>query len=177
MSGRKRVVYFITGLFMVLFGVIMMFPSEEGYKTVLNILEFALIISGIKHLHFYFTMARYMVGGIYIFFKGIFILDAGLFAFNLDDVPKQYAMLYLIGGLAIAGVIGIMHAMEVRKLESGKWKSLLAQGIIQISVAIVCLFFLGDQDMLTLVYGLGLLHSGIMRIMTSFRKTAIVYVK
>ena len=177
MGLTKRVINFITGIIIILFGILMMIPSEDGYTIVLRLLVLALIANGIKELWFYFTMARYMVGGIYIFYKGIFLLDAGLFAINLHNVPRQYAMLYLIGGLAFAGIVSILHAMEVRKLESGKWKSGMVLGIIQLVLAIVCLFFLNDPDILTFVYGLGLLNSGFSRVTAALRRSAIVYVK
>lgn len=177
MGATRRLIYFLTGALMVVLSVFMIRPDPDGYQVVLNFMKIALLLSGIKHLHYYFTMARYMVGGIYIFYKGVFLLDAALFAFSMDKLPRQYAMLYLIGGLAFAGIVGIMHAMEVKRLESGKWVHLLIQAVIQLAFAVICLFFLGNSMVLTFVYGIGMLHSGISRIITAFRRTAIVYVK
>ena len=96
MSISQKFISFISGCLMIVFGILMLTLEEDGYEAVLLILETALMLSGIQQLFYYFTMARNMVGGIYIFYKGILLLDAGLFALNLDKVPEQYGMLYLI---------------------------------------------------------------------------------
>ncbi len=177
MGKAKRIMYVVTGLFMIASSVIMSVFYEVGYIVVLIILEIMLFAHGIRLLFYYFTLARYMVGGISIFYKGILFLDSGLFALNMDDIPRPYAMVYLVGCLIVSGVIDVMRANTARKLESAHWKYQCSSGIIKIIVSVICLCLINSPAMLTIIYSLGLLHAGIGRIATAFRETDIVYVK
>lgn len=176
MSRSQKAVHFISGLFMILFGLIIILVDEFGYLAVLLILEFTLILTGVQQLLYYFTMTRYMVGGIYIFYKGIFFLNLGLFALNMDDVPRQYAMLYLVATMAISGVIAIVHSLEIKKMQSGRWFHQFFYGSTELLLSVVCLFYLDSTTTLTFVYGGSLLHAGIHRIISAFRRSAIVYI-
>lgn len=177
MGSAKRVSYFFLGLIMMLCSLIMFWYPEVGYQVVLLILELMLLIRGIRQLIFYFCMARHMVGGISIFYHGILLFDAGLFALNLHDVPRMYAMLYLIGYMLFSGVIDAGRANEVRKQNSGHWKYQLFSGIIKILVSFICINYLDSMEIIAMIYGIGLLHSALLHIVTAFRRTAVVYVQ
>ena len=120
------------------------FPVES-YPFIIAIASVWLIVRGIGMLLYYFTMARYMVGGIYIFYKGVLLLDAGLFALNMDDVPRQYAMIYLIITMGFSGLLAVVHSIESKRLQSGRWIHQFFYGSVEIISAIVCLFFLNSQ--------------------------------
>lgn len=177
MSSSQRIANVILGLFTILLGVIMIIPDDGNYLIVLLLLELSLFFTGIRQLFYYFTMAKYMVGGIYIFFKGLFLLDAGLFAMNMDHVPRQYAMIYLIIGMAFSGAVAILRALETKRMRSAKWKYPVFIGVVEILISVVCLFFLNDPNILSIVYSVGLIHSGGARIITSLQPSAIVYIK
>ncbi len=155
--------------------VLALYPAD-AYIIVLWILIIMLLFNGVRRLFYYFTMARYKVGGITVFYKGMLMVDAGVFALTLDDLPRAYGMLYLIFMIVISGAIDVLQANQARRFEAGKWKYQFIYGAIKVAIGLSCFFFLNSIKGLTYIYCLGMLHSGISRIITSFRKTAIVYV-
>ena len=186
MSISQKVISFISGSFMILFGLLVLFWQYynkankiglNAYVVILEILSIALLFSGIQQLLYYFTMARNMVGGIYIFYKGILLLDAGLFAMNMDDVPEQYGMLYLIATMAFSGITAVIHALEAKRMQSGRWIHQMFYGSVEFLSAIVCLIFLNHGEIFEIVYSVGLFHAGAHRILTAFRPSSIVYIK
>ncbi len=177
MSRLQKAVYAFTGFVMIIFGLLMYLTEGTGYLIILLVLEFALMIFGLQQLIYYFTMARYMVGGIYIFYKGVLLLDAGLFALNMDDVPRQYAMIYLIITMGFSGLLAVVHSIESKRLQSGRWIHQFFYGSVEIISAIVCLSFLNSQEILTTVYAISMFHAGGNRILSAFRKSSIVYIE
>lgn len=177
MGSAKRVTYFLSGLLMMLCSVLVISSPEAGYQIVLLILELMLLIRGVRQLVFYFSMARFMVGGISIFYRGLLLLDAGLFALNLDNVPRMYTMLYLIGYMLIAGLVDAAYANEERRQRYGRWKYQMFSGTVKIVISFICLFHLGSVEIITAIYGVGLFFSAVSHMVTSFRRSAIVYVQ
>lgn len=177
MGKARRILNVLTGLLIIFFGIIMLTSNGEAYRMVLFILEMALIIRGVRLLVYYLTMARHMVGGKVILYEGIFLLDIGLFTVNLDELPLMYAMLYLLAGLAVSGIIDMLRANEIRLLESGRWKYQFFTGIVKIGVTVICLFSLDSPISLVSVYSFGLIHSGAARIGSAVRRGAIVYIE
>jgi uncharacterized membrane protein HdeD (DUF308 family) len=120
-----------------------------------------------------------VVGGRMLLYLGIIMFDFGVFTLSLNDEPLVIVVLYLIAFYAFAGLIDILRAFEAKKQEA-PWKSKLFLGIIEVAVAGLSLYFglvLRSPDDVVIVYGCGLLVSGIMRIVNSFRRTAIVYIQ
>lgn len=175
MTAAKRFLNVLSSLVTLLCSVIMLLFPDEGYAFVILFLDISLILYGLRMLVYYFTMARFMVGGIATFYKSIFAIDLGLFVFNLDQVPQKYAMLYLLFGLAFSGAVDILRSFESRRLKTS-WRLHISYGVVKLGTAIVCLFFLNSVRLLTLVYCIGLIHSAILSFFNSFRRTAIVYV-
>ena len=175
MGKAKRVSYGILGLLLILCSVLMACLPQYGYQIVLLVLELTLLVYGIKQLLFYFFMARHMVGGIRIFYQSILILDAGFFALSLHDMPRQYVMMYLVGGMLISGFLDAARARDIRRQNSPHWKYTMFSGLVKIGIFFACLFHIDSELLITLIYSVGLLHSGVERIVTAFRQTAIVY--
>jgi hypothetical protein len=69
-----------------------------------------------------------MVGGKSILYTALIILDLAFFSFALNDIPKFYLMLYLVGTHAFDGAIKILRGMEAKKLESPSWKFTVVTG-------------------------------------------------
>ncbi len=177
MGSVKRISYFFLGLLMILSSFVMFTWPEIGYELVLLILELTLLIHGIRQLVFYGLMARHMVGGINVFYNGLFYLDAGLFTLYLSDMPRIYVMIYLIGCMLFSGVTDAAHANEMRKQKFRHWKYELFSGLVKVLISLVCLFHINSMEIIAIVYGIGLLHSAVTHIVTAFRRTAIVYVQ
>ena len=177
MGKARRVFNVLTGLFTILFGLFMFSGQNRAYTAMLFFLEFALIIRGVRLLVYYNSMARHMVGGKIILYEGIFFLDLGLLFVSIDDLPWMYVMLYLVIGLAISGVVDLLRANEIRLLESGHWKYQTFTGIVKITATAISFASFKYPFILVSVYSLGVIHSGVARIVSAVRPEAIVYIE
>jgi len=176
MSKIQRLKNIVLGLIMILIGVVMIWFPEEGYVFVTLILSFSLILSGLRSLAYYLLMARHMVGGKSILVRGIILLDLGLFTLTLTDIPKIYVILYLLGCHIFAGMVDIMRAVEAKRYKARLWRYNLAYGIANLSVAVSCLACIRSTGMLVVIYCTGMIYSACVRIVSAFRRTAIVYI-
>ena len=55
---------------MIAFALLLLSSPEEGYEAVVYVLAAAFIVTAVSMLLYYFTMARFMVGGRVILFRG-----------------------------------------------------------------------------------------------------------
>ena len=178
MTVFQRIRGVFVGVLMLVFAIILIVnPSDDIYMLLIIILALGLAISGIKDIIFYFTMARHMVGGKMILVQGVIVLDFALLTGSLSDVPKFYVLLYLIGVHAFSGVVETLRALESKRSVEGPWKLKLSHGIVNFLLAAACLIFIRHADTALIIYGIGLLYSAIMRILTAFRKTAFMVIK
>ena len=162
---------------MIIFGLFMLFFDSGNMVIILGILELGLFIRGIYTMIYYFTMARYMVGGIYIFYKGMFFLDAGLFTMFIDDFPKQYVVIYLVVTIGFSGLATMLHALEIRRMHSGKWRYQFALGLAGLVTAVASIWFGHNMLLMTRVYSIWVINLGLHRIASAFRRTAVVYIQ
>ena len=177
MSKVQRVESFLIGIVMILLAVIMIRSPELGYYLVIFILGITLLIYGIRSLIYYFTMACHMVGGKAILYKGFIIFDLGIFTFTLTDIPIVYVLLYLIGVHLISGGLDILSAIDAKKAGSHSWRLKLIGGILSILIAVACIIYRNSTTLMVYIYSSGLIYSGIFKIISAFRKTAIVYIQ
>lgn len=175
MTAGKRVLNVISGVVMLLCSVGMMLYPDDGYVFVVLFVDISLLLYGLRMLVYYFTMARFMVGGIATFYKSIIAIDFGMFVFSIDSIPQKYAMLYLIFCMAFSGVVDILRAMESRRI-SAPWRLHISYGMLKFVTAVICLFFLSSVKVLTYIYCIGLVHSAVLAFINAFRKSAIVYI-
>ena len=176
MSAGQRVKNILIGLMMLLVSLILFLDPEFGFYLVVLIITFSLIIFGLRSLFFYFTMARHMVGGRSMLYIGIIMLDLGVFFTTLADVPKIYVVLYLLFIHAFDGVVELMRSLEARRYGSS-WKLNMSSALVNIIMAVLCVVFLRSAEMLVFIYGVGLIYSAVVRIVSAFRKTAVVYIQ
>lgn len=178
MSSIQRIRGVLSGILMILLSVvIIVFPADLSFEIIAVILSVSLIALGIRELVFFFQLARHMVGGRSLFYLGVVILDLGIFTSTLTDIPNTYLMLYIVATHGFCGVIGILRALEAKRLDSPSWKFDVSRGGVDLLVAILCVVFLKQIAVLVCIYGGGLLYSGITRIISSLRKTEIVYIQ
>lgn len=175
MTSFQRVKTVFGGLMMLLGAVLLLIFPANGYQFIGFILSLILLLEGIRSLTFYFTMARNMVGGKIILFRGIIALDLGMFAYTLQEVPPVYVLLYLLIAHVFSGAVDVMRAMEARRMRS-PWRLKLANGLANILLAAACFFCFHNSTLLSYVYAAGLAYSAILQIAQAFRKTAIVYI-
>jgi len=176
MTSMQRVRSILAGLFMIIGGLLMINDPEDGYVVITFIMGVTLLIRGIQNIVYYFTFARHMVGGRTMRAIGIVLLDLGAFTLTLTDVPKIYVILYLLVLHLFTGVIDVMHALETKRQGSQHWRLNLAVGVANILVAAACVVWSRSVSMVVTIYCAGLIYSGILRIVSAFRRTAIIYI-
>ncbi|MBR1914559.1 MAG: hypothetical protein IJ827_07030 [Lachnospiraceae bacterium] len=177
MTKAGRIKNTLTGLIMIAAALYMIWDDDDGYLLVTSILCIALALAGLRYIFYYLTMARNMVGGKLLLFIGIILLDLGAFTMAIADIPAFYVVLYLLAGHAFAGLVDILRGLEARHLASPRWKLNVMHGAVNIAVAVLCVVFIRSTSMLVLIYGMGLIYSGGVRIVSALHSTAIVYIQ
>ncbi len=177
MTRFQRIKSLIHGVGVMAAGVAMVLYPNDTYVFVILFLSLGLLISGIDRLIYYFTMARYMVGGRTILYRGIVFLDFALFTMSLSDVPKIYILMYLAMVHAFSGLVDILRAVEAKGYSAKNWRLKLFHGILNVCVAISCFVFLKNPKTAVLVYGVGLVYSGFLRLVSAFRKTTFAFIR
>jgi uncharacterized membrane protein HdeD (DUF308 family) len=172
----QRIKGALIGLVMIIAGIIFFLNPTKSYPIITTILCLGLLFRGFQMLFFYFRMARYMVDGRNVLYRAIIMIDLGLFTGSLTQVPLVYVMLYLIAINLFSGGVDILRAMEAKKYGSS-WKMTFISGIICVILAVACLIFIKATKLAVMIYALGVIYSGVVRIIQSFRKTAMVYIQ
>lgn len=177
MSKFQRIQSVILAVLMLLAAVLMISMPEIGYLIIILILAITLVVIGIRYIVYYFSMARFMVGGRTILFIGVIALDMGLFTATLYTVPKIYVVLYLVATNAISGVLGILRALEAKRYGAPSWRRNVTAGAVNLAIAVLSLVFIRSIRMIVIFYCIGLVYSAVTRIFTACRRTAIVYIQ
>jgi len=177
MTKLQRIENIALGIFAILLSVVMIRLPNEGFYIAALILCLTLLTMGVRSLLYYFTMARHMVGGKAVLFRGVIVLDLAFFTLTLNDIPRIYLILYLLSYHAFFGVVDVLRALEARQFEAPGWKLNMGYGLVNIGIAVACGFFIRSVEMIVYVYAVGLIYSGVERIITSFRRTAVVYIQ
>ena len=180
MSSFQRIKSIVFGVLMVLFALIMFWMPEDWYDTVTVLMSLSLMLYGVKLLFFYFSMARHMVGGKIMLYQAIIILDLSLFTISMASMSSFTIIIYLLGIFGFTGVIDILRAFEAKSNCYKHWKLKFLTGCIcVVFVIIMAVLGLIFKNTAILVYGycISLFYSGVVRIVTAFRKTAMVYIQ
>ena len=180
MNNRQRINSIIGGIFTIALSILIFMWPDKATSLIGIILCITLLGMGIRNLSFYFTMARHMVGGKNTLYAGIIFTDLGLFTLTLNNISDVYIILYLLGAHAFAGVVDVLLALDAKRIESSSWRLKFATGLGNLTIAVAAIvfgFILGNHEAVAYFYGIGLLYSGVLRIINAFRKTAIVYIQ
>ena len=180
MTSVQRVKKVLAGLLMLLCCVALAAEPEFGFYFVALILSVSLLLYALRSLLYYFTMARHMVGGKSILFRGVIVLDLAVFTLSMVDDPKLYIIFYLLGIHAFAGLMAILRALEARRFQSPSWRRNMLSGAVNLIIAVLAVIaglFLPDTRDLVYLYAGCLFYSACVQIASAFRKTAIVYIQ
>lgn len=177
MNSGKRITNVIIGVVMLLMGAVLILAPSEGLPFVALILSVSLVVYGVRMLVYYVTMARHMVGGRLMLYIAVIVLDFGVFVWTLSDIPKIYIVLYMVAIHAFSGAIDIMRGIEAKRYHASSWKLSFISGAVNIAVAILSIVFIRSVNVIVILYALGLIYSAITRIISAFRRTAIVYIR
>lgn len=178
MSLLDKIENVVFGLIMVYFGVSLLF-SPEDYFVIVLILFAMMAWKGIKTLFFYFSMAKYMVGGQLMLFKGVMYVDVALFTLSFvfsKGGSSIYILLYLIAYYAFTGVVDVLRAFEAKGGGARDWGLKFGLGMLSIIVSITCIVFFNNMNVAVMVYSVGLIISALFKIFGIFKKTEIVYI-
>ena len=175
MSLASRITNIVFGVILVLLGIVLILLPEDGYRIVAAILGLSLTVYGIRNLIYYFSMARYMVGGRMILYFGVLMLDAGVVLLVIYDFPPLYIMIYLIVILMLTGVISILRAFEQKGMGIKAWKWTFLNGFIHALLAVACAVFIKSANLAVYIYAAGLIYSALVRIISAVHaKNAII---
>lgn len=175
MSKTRRIISMLIGIFMIVAAVYLMMDPGSGYAVIIFVLGIGLAIKGGQVLWNFFTLSLNSVGSTKLLYNGLLILDLGIFTSCLINVPVIYLMIYLAGIYLFKGVIDILSANDARKLESPHFKVKLAQGLLNVLIAVLCLVFIRRQDIVVYIYGGGIIYNGIIRMVNAFSRTDMVF--
>ena len=180
MSSMQRISSFVQGVIMLICAVIFIAKPEDGCYVIALLLALSLILAGVRELVYYFTMARHMVGGKIILCEAIIILDLGLFIYSLYDDKSLTILIFLLIIYAFSGFVDILRAFEEKKNGSRHWIRKLVIGLAMVIFALALVIIgLIMKNTIILKYGfcLSVAYAGIRKIITAFKKTAIVYIQ
>ena len=180
MTSIQRIEKILIGLLMLACCAVMVYKPDVGFYVVAMILSLSLLVYALRCIIFYLTMARHMVGGKSILFRGIIVLDLAVFTISMVDDPTLYIILYLLGIHAFAGLTDVLRALEARRFGAPSWRWSMLYGIGNLMVAVMAVVagvFLSDTRELVYLYAGCLFYSACVQIASAFRKTAIVYIQ
>ncbi len=178
MTKRGRAARIAQGLLMLAYAMFLAVLGSDALGGVLWTIGLGMSLRGIRTLIYYFTMARYMVGGKFVLYRGIIFLDAGIYTSAVADHPAFTLVLYIAAINAFAGLVDILRAAESKRLGSSHWKLRAAQGAVQVGIAAAVLagsIVLRRTDLAVYAYASGLIVAACLKIASAFRRTAIAY--
>ncbi len=180
MTYWQRIRKTLTGLVMILTAVLVSAFPKYGFTIIGAILCTTLLITGIRQIVYYLSLARYMVGGRYTLYKGVVLFDLGVFTMTLNSVPKLYMVIYLVVVNAIAGVVFMLRARDAKAMETSAWKADIVSGGVYLLMAVLSAifgFFTDSINMVVYIYAGGLIITAVVNIASSFRRTKMVYIQ
>ena len=163
---------------MLLGSLLLVVEPESGYYVIAILLSLSLLLSGIRYMIYYFTMARNMVGGKSILYTALVMTDLGLFTLTTITIPKIYLICHLLISHAFSGAVDMMKAIEDKKMQASSWRMSFLYGLGNLLTAVAAFTCILNQSTALVVdiYCIGLAYSGVMQIVSAFRKTAIIYI-
>ena len=165
------------GILMVLGAGLILWQENDGLLLIAFFLVLSLGLYSVKLLVYYFTMARFMVGGRRVLIKGVIMLDLAALFLSLTTIPRFYIVLYLVIGMLFTDLVNILRALDGRKLGGRRWNYTIIVNGIGIVIALVCLVNYRDYSLVTLLYAVNLAFDGLVLVVTGFRKTAMVFIQ
>lgn len=180
MTRSKRVIDVLFGIVMFIAGAAFFTSSvDASIIAMLMLLQLGMTIRGLRALYYYLTMARYMVGGKSVLYRSFILLDLGTLAGSLVGHRMIYAIIYLALLHTFIGAVSIFRANEARSY-GAHWRLKMAYGVtnVLLAVAVIVGSAILKQPRITIyVYGAGLMYSAVLRIVSAFKRTKIVYIQ
>ena len=180
MTNRGKIWNIIVGAASLIMGAVLLAYPKQGIVAIAIIASLSFTISGLNTILYYFTMARNMVGGRRMLFRGMIYLDLGILTAAMVAGAGTYIAMYLAGMHAFTGVVDIPRSREAKKAGAHDWYWTAINGGVNLVIAIAVIVggvFLESTETVVYIYAAGVISYGIQRIVAVFRKTAIVYIQ
>jgi uncharacterized membrane protein HdeD (DUF308 family) len=180
MTGIRRVFEILIGGAAVAIGVLLIHYPKQGLMAAVGLLSITMTVRGAGAMVYYARMARHMVGGRRLLYRGMLFLDLGILTSTVGRYSTVVIIMYLAGLHIFYGAVGLLKGREALRMKSPVWKAEIATGAASIFIAVLTLiagFIVKSSALLVYIYAAGLIYAGLVRIISSFRKTAIVYIQ
>ena len=180
MTKKQRVGTFFFGIIQILAAVLFFLDPKGGLRIAISLLGFSMTIRGLQGILYYLSMARHMVGGKIVLYRGLIYLDLGLFTSSLAAHQRIYLMMYLAGINAFAALVNILRSLEDKRVGAATWKyqAMTAGASALAAVAVVVGgVFMRSVTLVVYIYAIGVLYKGCFRIASVFRRTEILFIQ
>ncbi len=180
MANSTKVWNIIIGLVMIAGGVWLFYDPVNGLKVVAVVLSISCTLIGFQTLLYYLTMARHMVSGKVLLYRGMIFLDVGLFTTAMINNARIYIVLYLAVLHGFYGIVDILRSRESKGVGNPGWKWSLISGLTNLLLAVAVVvggLYINSEEVVAYIYAAGLIYTACIRIAGVFRKTDIVYIQ
>ena len=177
MSKTRRVWNIIGAAFEIVIALLLMQIPDFAFEIIALFIAIILIIYGIKYIVYYLTHAQHMIGGKWLLLVGLILFDAGAFITLLYDMAQTILIVYVVVVHFVAAIINLARAVSNKGDGNPGWKIDLAQGIGNIAQVVLCIVFIKWVEVPVFIYCIGIIYSAILTIISSCKRTAIVYVQ
>lgn len=180
MTRFDRIVNCIFGILQIAFAIVLMVSPGRGLILVLAAISIGLTLTGVQTLIYYLDMARSMVGGKSVLYRGLIFLDLGILTRSLIDDPRIYLIAYIGLLTVITGMVGVFRTYDLIRRGAVHWRLTAAYGITHVIMGIAVLvfgFFLRLPVMAVFAYALMLFYSACIRIAAVFKENKMIYIQ
>lgn len=171
MSTGSRIGKILTGTLLIAGAIIMILEPEWGYLMINLLLGITLLVSAIRILIDYFTLARHMVGGSSTLFSGLIRLDLAFFTLTLSDMPKIFLLIYLTSIFGVDGILHLARGLEAKKRHAPDWYRSFLSGVINLAITILCVIFIQNTTVMVIIFSIGMILIGLRRITSAFYRS------
>jgi len=176
MTKFQRIKGVLSALIMIIFAGLILNFKDYGVQIISILVWLSLTAEGIYELFYYFLMARHMVRGEAVLYKALLVCDLAIFTFAITTIPSAYILIYLTVIFGFSGLVSVLRAMEARKNGAESWRFNAFQGLFNVALAVLCLIFIRAGQPAGLLYSIMLINSAIFKLISSFRRTAVIYI-
>ena len=177
MTRTRRIFNIISSAFAIQVALLLMLVPEATFIIIAIGVGLMLTYKGLSYIIFYLTHANHMIGGKRILLVGLILLDVGVFASALFDQAQAIMIIYVVGCHVVAAGLNIVRTVGNKKDGNPGWKTDLAQAVGNIAQVALCLIFIKSVEIPVYIFCGGLIYSSILTIISSCKRTAIVYVQ
>ena len=177
MSRTRRIFNIIGAVFVIHGALLLMLVPDIGFRLIAMFVGMMLTYKGLRYLIYYLTHAQHMVGGKRILLIGLILFDMGIFSAALFDQAQAIMVIYVVTGHLIAAILNIVRTVGNKRDGNPGWKIDLAQFIGNIILIALCLIFIKHVEIPVFIYCASAIYSSILKIISSCKRSAIVYVQ